>query len=280
MNINELDQKVAIVTGSSSGIGRETALILARNGYITFATVRNLDKTADLKQISENEKIDLRLVELDVTKDESVNNAIDSILRETGRIDILVNNAGYGLIGAFEDSSIEEVKNQYETNFFGVIRTTQSVLPTMRKQKSGIIVNIDSGVGRFGFPAGSAYASTKFALEGLSESMGYELEPFGIRVVIIEPGVITTNFVKSTVIAKKATDPNSPYIQLVKAMETNFDKMIKNGSTPENVAQVIFDAIKDKSPKLRYPAGKDVEQWLEAKKKMSDEEFYNMMKNL
>jgi NAD(P)-dependent dehydrogenase (short-subunit alcohol dehydrogenase family) len=280
MNINEQDQKVAIVTGSSSGIGRETALILARNGYTTFATARNLEKTTDLKKISENEKIDLRPVELDVTKDESVNNAKDSILRETGRIDILVNNAGYGLVGAFEDSSIEEVKNQYETNFFGVIRTTQSVLPTMRKQKSGIIVNISSGVGRFGFPTGSAYASTKFALEGLSESMRYELEPFGIRVVIIEPGVIITNFVKSTVVAKKGMDPNSPYIQLVKSMETNFDKMLKNGSTPEYVAHVIFDAIRDKSPKLRYPAGKDVEQWLEAKKKMSDEEFYNMMKNL
>ena len=279
MNNNEHDQKVAIVTGSSSGIGRETALLLAKNGYITFATARNLDKAADLKKISENEKIDLRLVELDVTKDESVNSSIDSILRETGRIDILINNAGYGLIGAFEDSSIEEVKNQYETNFFGVIRTTQSVLPTMRKQKSGMIVNISSGAGRFGFPTGSAYVSTKFALEGLSESMRYELEPFGIRIIIIEPGVITTNFVKSTVITKKATDPNSPYIQLMKTMETNFDKMIINGSTPEYVAHIIFDAIRDENPKLRYLAGKDVEQWMEAKKRMSDEEFYNMMKN-
>ena len=186
---------------------------------------------------------------------------------------------GIGLIGAFEDSSIEEVKNQYETNFFGVIRTTQSVLPTMRKQKSGMIVNISSGAGRFGFPTGSAYVSTKFALEGLSESMRYELEPFGIRIIIIEPGVITTNFVKSTVITKKATDPNSPYIQLMKTMETNFDKMIINGSTPEYVAHIIFDAIRDENPKLRYLAGKDVEQWMEAKKRMSDEEFYNMMKN-
>jgi short-subunit dehydrogenase len=127
----------------------------------------------------------------------------------------LVNNAGYGLIGAFEDLSIDEIKNLYETNVFGLIRVTQAVLPIMRKQKSGIIVNVSSGAGLFGYPGGSAYVSTKFAVEGLTESISYELGQFGIKVVLIEPGFIKTNFENAMVIAKKAQDPNSPYSKMM-----------------------------------------------------------------
>jgi len=133
-------------------------------------------------------------VQLDVNDDISVKNAIQSITAESSRIDVLVNNAGYGLTGAFEDLSMEEIRSQYETNLFGVIRVTQAVLPIMRKQKSGIIVNISSGAGRIGFPGMSAYVSTKFAIEGLSESMAYELEPFGIKMVLVEPGFIKTDW--------------------------------------------------------------------------------------
>jgi short-subunit dehydrogenase len=128
-----------------------------------------------------------------------------------GRIDVLVNNAGYALNGAFEDLTIDEIKAQFETNLFGVIRTTKAILPIMRKQQFGIIVNMSSGAGRLGYPGGSAYISTKFAVEGLSESMAYELEPFGIKVVLVEPGVIRTNFANAMVVAKKSQDPNSPY---------------------------------------------------------------------
>jgi short-subunit dehydrogenase len=127
----------------------------------------------------------------------------------------LVNNAGYGLIGAFEDLSIDEIKNLYETNVFGLIRATQAVLPIMRKQQSGTIINVSSGAGLFGYPGGSAYVSTKFAVEGLSESISYELGQFGIKVVLIEPGFIKTNFVNTMVIAKKAQDPNSPYSKMM-----------------------------------------------------------------
>jgi short-subunit dehydrogenase len=127
----------------------------------------------------------------------------------------LVNNAGYGLIGAFEDLSIDEIKNLYETNVFGLIRVTQAVLPVMREQKSGIIVNVSSGAGLFGYPGGSAYVSTKFAVEGLTESISYELGQFGIKVVLIEPGFIKTNFENAMVIAKKAQDPNSPYSKMM-----------------------------------------------------------------
>ena len=195
-------QKIAVVTGSSSGIGHEISLILARNSFTTYATMRNLQKSSDLKSIAEGEKLPLHFVQLDVTDENSVKNAIQTIYNEAGRIDVLVNNAGYGLIGAFEDLSIDEIKTQYETNVFGLIRTTQAVLPIMRKQRSGLIVNISSGAGRFGYPTGSAYVSTKFAVEGLSESMSYELEPFGIKTVIIEPGMIKTNFYNSVMMQK------------------------------------------------------------------------------
>jgi NAD(P)-dependent dehydrogenase (short-subunit alcohol dehydrogenase family) len=187
------DQKVAVITGSSSGIGLESALILARNGYTTYATMRSPDKDTSIKAAVQNEGLPIRVIPLDVTDDSSVNNAVDQIISEVGRIDVLVNNAGYGLNGALEDLSMEEIKSQFETNFFGLIRVTQLVLPTMRKQRSGRIINLSSGAGLFGLPGFSAYASTKFAVEGLSESMAYELEPFGIKVILIEPGDIKTN---------------------------------------------------------------------------------------
>ena len=150
----------------------------------------------------------------------------------------------------------------------------------MRKQKSGLIVNISSGIGRFGIPTTSAYVSTKFAIEGLSESMSYELEPFGIKTIIIEPGVIKTNFFNSMILAKKSQHPSSPYKQLMKGVESGMNKMIENGSSPEYVAKIVFDAITNENPKLRYLAGDDVEQIMEVKKKMSDEDFHNMMKQM
>jgi NAD(P)-dependent dehydrogenase (short-subunit alcohol dehydrogenase family) len=272
------DQKVAIVTGSSTGIGYETSLILARNGFLTYATMRNLNKSEDMKLTVAKENLPIQIKQLDVTEDLSVKNAIQEISSETGRIDVIVNNAGYGLNGAFEDLAMDEVKAQYETNVYGLMRTTQAVLPIMRKQKSGTIVNISSGAGRFGFPGGSAYVSTKFAVEGLSESMSYELEPFGIKVVIVEPGVIRTNFMDGLVIAKKSQDPNSPYSQIMQKIATGFEEMMKNASSPDLVAKVVLNAIRDKNPSLRYLAGNDVEAWLGGNRKIVDEELYKMMK--
>lgn len=191
-----------------------------------------------------------------------------------------MNNAGYGLSGAFEDLSIDEIKTQFETNFYGLIRTTQAVLPIMRKQRSGIIVNISSGAGRFGYPMGSAYVSTKFAIEGLSESLSFEVEPFGIKVILIEPGMIRTNFSSASVLAKKSLDPNSPYARIMKNMEKGIKQLLENASSSQLVANITFEAISSDKPRLRYLAGKDVEQWIEAKKKMTDEEFHNMIKQL
>jgi len=272
------NQKVAVVTGTSSGIGLETSLALARSGFRTYATMRNLNKSENIKSVATKENLPIHINQLDVTDDISIKNAVQAIFSEVGRIDVLVNNAGYALNGAFEDLTIDEIKAQFETNLFGVIRTSQAILPIMRKQQFGIIVNMSSGAGRLGYPGGSAYISTKFAVEGLSESMAYELEPFGIKVVLVEPGVIRTNFANATVVAKKSQDPNSPYSQLMQKIASSFEHMMENGSSPDLVAKVVLKAVTSENPSLRYLAGKDIETWMEGKRNMSDEEFYKMMK--
>jgi NAD(P)-dependent dehydrogenase (short-subunit alcohol dehydrogenase family) len=272
--------RVAVVTGSSSGIGFKTALTLARNGFQTYATMRNIAKSKNIKSIATKENLPINIEQLDVTDNKSVTNAIQAVVSKADRIDVLVNNAGYALTGAFEDLAIEEIKAQYETNLFGLIRTSQAVLPIMRKQKSGVIVNISSGAGRFGYPGGSAYVSTKFAVEGLSESMAYEIEPFGIKVILIEPGVIKTNIANGMVVAKKSQNPNSPYFQIMQKMSTSFEHMLENASSsPDLVAKVVLQAVTSENPSLsRYLAGKDVESWIEAKRNMSDDEFHKMIK--
>jgi NAD(P)-dependent dehydrogenase (short-subunit alcohol dehydrogenase family) len=272
-----LKDKVAVVTGSTRGIGFAIAKEFAENNGAATIVCSRIKEQAEraIKQISGGKVF---AAEIDVTTDISVKKFMQQILSKFGRIDILVNNAGYGLNGAFEDLSMDEIKAQYETNVFGLVRTTQAVLPIMRRQKSGTIVNISSGAGRFGFPGSSAYVSTKFAVEGLSESMSYELEPFGIKVVIVEPGVIRTNFVDGMVVAKKSQDPNSPYSQITQKIATGFEEMMKNASSPDLVAKVVLNAITDENPSLRYLAGSDVETWLGGKRKMADEEFYKVMK--
>ena len=270
------NEKVALVTGSSRGIGFVTSTTLARNGFLTYASMRNLDNEKEIRLVVDKEKIPLQTIQLDVTDSNSVHNAIKSIMDQSGRIDVLVNNAGYGLVGAFEELGIEEIKQQYETNLFGVIRVTQAVLPIMRKQKSGIIVNMSSGAGRFGYPNGSAYVSTKFALEGLSESVAYEVEPFGIKIVLVEPGFVRTNF--SNVVAKKSQSTNSQYSKMTEKMAASIEQMKLKSSPPELVANVVLEAVTSKNPNLRYLAGKDVEEWMEQKKHMTDREFFNMIK--
>ena len=196
---------VAVVTGTSSGIGFETALTLARNGFYTYATMRNLKKSTSIKEIANKEALPLKVVQLDVDNDDlSAKNAIQEIISEKQRIDILVNNAGYGLIGPIEDISIEEeLKPQFETNLYGVIRVTQQVLPIMRRQKSGRIINVSSIGGIVGYPFSAAYCSTKFALEGLSESLSYELDEFGIKVILIEPALVISDFHNNVKMAVK-----------------------------------------------------------------------------
>jgi NAD(P)-dependent dehydrogenase (short-subunit alcohol dehydrogenase family) len=267
--------KVALVTGSSSGIGYETALLLARNGFDTFATMRNMNKSKEITEVSKRENLPLRVMQLDVNDDRSVADAIKNILNEKKSIEVVVNNAGYGLMGSVEDSSLDEIKAQFETNFFGAIRVIKEVIPIMRKQRSGTIVNVSSVAGRIGFPMGSAYVSSKFALEGLSESMSYELKQFGIKIVLIEPGVINTNF--AFVTPKKALEANSSYSQLMNKLEENLFSTIANGTPPKDVANVILHSITKESPEHRYLVGNDAVELINARKNSTDEEFEKMI---
>jgi short-subunit dehydrogenase len=280
MNIDRnKKKKVAVVTGSSSGIGLETSLLLARNGFYAFATMRNLDKSKAISNLKEKEKLSLEILQLDVNDDESVKEAIQRIRKEQERIDVLVNNAGYGLVGPFEELSVEEFKEQFETNVFGVIRVSQAVLPIMRRQRNGIIVNISSIAGKIGFPLTSAYVSSKFALEGLSESMAYEIEEFGIKVILIEPGVIKTNFNNNIKIGKKVTnDSNSPYGEMTQKRISRFKPRFESGTSPIEVAKVILKTItsaenQQLSTDFRFLVGNDALKLMEIRNNMSDKEF-------
>jgi NAD(P)-dependent dehydrogenase (short-subunit alcohol dehydrogenase family) len=309
------DQKVAVVTGCSTGIGLETCLLFARNRIRTYATVRDLIKADLIKKIAEKEELPLMVIRMNVNKDDSVVEAFEKIRDESSRIDILVNNAGFGLFGALEDLLIEDIKKQFETNLFGAIRTIQQVLPVMRNQRSGIIVNISSMSGYIGFPASSAYVSTKFALEGLSESLAYEVEPYGLKVVLIEPGVIKTNFMEnimipdntqpisasllasspasstmtSTISTTYSDKPKSQreitkYVKVVESFLSRYYPAMRNAPDPKEVARVVLESI-DASVSsaskgvnfFRYPVGEDAKLYAKAKKNMHDSELHSFV---
>ena len=270
-------EKVAVVTGTSSGIGFETSLALAREGYFTYATMRDTTKSNKIKEIAQKENLKINVLELDVDDEKSVKSAIAQILDQKQRIDVLVNNAGWGLWGCVEDVSVDEFKEQFETNFFSIIRLIQEVAPTMRKQSSGTIVNVSSVVGRIGFPASPAYISSKFALEGLSESMRFEFAPFGVDVIIIEPGVIKTDFMKNMKMAKKS-ELDTVYKDITTKVVSGVKMMVEMGTPPKEVANTIVKAIKDKKPLPRYVVGNDALMFLEAKKSKTDIEFENYLK--
>jgi len=275
--------RIGIVTGSSSGIGFETALTLARNGFYTYATMRNLKKSTHIKEIANKEALPLKVIQLDVDDDLSAKNAIQQIISEKQRIDILVNNAGYGLIGPIEDSSIEEeLKPQFETNLYGVVRVTQQVLPIMRRQKSGRIINVSSIGGMVGYPFSAAYCSTKFALEGLSESLSYEVDQFGIKVILIEPALVISDFHNNVkMVAKKGANNtyDLPYTQMIQKLFEEYKQVEEQYQIPaEEVAKVILNAAILDNPDQRYLVGKYSEMIKEAKMTMSDIECHNMMK--
>ena len=269
--------RVALVTGCSSGIGYETAIMLARHGFLTFATMRNTKKSDSLKKAIEKENLALNILELDVNDDVSIENTINQIKSEINRIDILINNAGYGLVGFFEDLTLAEIRDQFETNFFGVLNITRRVIPIMRKQMCGTIINISSGAGQVGFPGISAYVSTKFAIEGFSESLMYELQPFGIKVIIIEPGVIRTNFFQNCVVSEQSGKKGSPYNEALVKIHKNIEMMQEHATSPSDVAKVIMQVLNTDEPKQRYIVGNDIALILEAKKNLSDIEFRKMM---
>jgi len=276
-------QSVALVTGSSSGIGFETSLLLARNGYHTYASMRNLGKSKTITEISNREKLPLSVIQLDVDDDKSVKDAIYRIDNEQGRIDVVVNNAGYLLIGPLEELSIREFKEQFETNFFGAIRVIKEVLPIMRRQRVGTIVNISSLAGRVGLPLNSPYVSSKFALEGLSESMAYEIEQFGIKVVLIEPGYIKTNVAnsfktgKNVVVTAANNKNNSPYAEFTQNRIATLGPSVKAGLDPIEVAKVILKSATSENPDLRYLIGEGAVKLMNMRRNTSDENFRRLI---
>ncbi|MCV0413201.1 SDR family oxidoreductase [Nitrosarchaeum sp.] len=269
-------EKVAIVTGTTSGIGYETCLSLARDGFYTFATVRDVKKAEKIVQIAKKENLKIEIIELDVDDEKSISTAVQKILSKKQQIDVLVNNAGWGLFGSVEDVLVKDFRAQFETNFFGIISIIQKIAPVMRKQKSGVIVNISSVAGKIGFPGSPAYISSKFALEGLSESLRYELGQFGVKVVIIEPGVIKSNFFSSMKIAEPK--PDSPYKEITEKVIMGVKMMAELGTPPSEVATTILKAINEKEPKPRYVVGNDAQMFLEAKRAKTDTEFENYLK--
>lgn len=254
-------EKVALVTGASSGFGLAITLTFARVGWRVFAVVRSLKNAAVLTEAAKSEKLPVTVIELDIARDGSVSSGMRQILEQTKRIDLLVNNAGFGFIGPMEDFTIEEMKEQFETNFFGQMRMIQSVIPLMRKQKEGMIVNMSSINGLVSFPLYGIYSASKFALETVSEATAFELAPFGIRVVLVEPGTFLTNFTNNRRHPARMNTDESPYQPMTKRfflrLEKIKDSQILKRQDPMIVAKRIYELAHIKHPKLRYKIGLD-----------------------
>ncbi|MEM9829712.1 MAG: oxidoreductase [Bacteroidota bacterium] len=244
-------QKVALVTGASSGIGKEIAKKLLQDGLTVYVAARRVEKMQDL------ESLGATALKMDITQDEGINQAVEQITQESGGVDILVNNAGFGNYGAVEDTSIDDARYQFEVNLFGLAALTQKVLPHMREQRSGTIINISSMGGKIYTPLGAWYHATKHALEGWSDCLRLELDQFGIDVVIVEPGAINTEFGDVMTGPMMERSGNTAYADLAKTIEKAVQQTyVKgNGSSPTVIADTVSKAVKAKKPKTRYAVG-------------------------
>ena len=251
------NQKTIVITGCSSGIGYETAIACAKNNFQVFACVRSITTSTKLKNFIEVENIsNLKIIEMDVSKKNSIIAGVNQILKHTDQIDILFNNAGKMVIGSLEDLSEDELELQLNTDLIGPILLTQKIIPIMRNNKSGLIINMGSIAGKIGFQLSSPYCISKFGLEGLSESLRRELSPYGIDVCVIEAGIVNTKFFENTRIAEAST--KSPYTIDTMNMKTLLDKILKEDFTqPEFVAQEIMKIINEHGKNFRYVIGED-----------------------
>ncbi|QWH17966.1 SDR family oxidoreductase [Bacillus mycoides] len=263
-----MNKKIAVITGASSGFGLLTTLELAKKDYLVIATMRNLEKQVDLisQATKRNLQQNIKVQQLDVTDQSSIHN-FQLFLKDMNRVDLLINNAGYATGGFVEEIPVEEYRKQFETNLFGSISITQLVLPYMREQKSGKIINISSISGQVGFPGLSPYVSSKYALEGWSESLRLEVKPFGIDVSLLEPGSYNTNIWEvGKQLAENQSDTTSPYKEYMDKIQ----KHINNGNdtlgNPIDVANKIIEIAEAKRTNLRYPIGKGVKFMIFAKK--------------
>jgi NAD(P)-dependent dehydrogenase (short-subunit alcohol dehydrogenase family) len=262
-----------LITGTSSGLGKATAKLFQERGWNVVATMRAPDRDTELGQLDRT-----LVTRLDLEDPASIGAAVEAGTAEFGRIDALVNNAGYGAYGPLEVTSMEKIRRQFEVNVFGLLATTKAVLPHFRTNRGGAIVNISSVGGRVAFPLGTLYHGAKFAVEGLSESLYYELGRLGIRVKIVEPGGIQTDF------GGRSLDfSNDPalveYQPLVLAVNEVMGPMMEQGSTAEAIAEVVYAATTDESDQLRYEAGADAEQMLATRRATADGDFLAAMRD-
>jgi len=258
-----------LITGSSSGIGKETAKLFHSKGWNVVATMRSPDKEQELTELD-----NVFVTRLDVTDDDSIKSAIDEGIKTFGKIGVLLNNAGYGAYGPLEAFDKSRIQRQFDTNVIGLMETTKSILPHFRANKSGIIVNISSIAGKMTFPLGALYHGTKFAVEGLSESLHFELEPIGIKVKIIEPGLIATDFAGRSL--DFANDESLQEYQpvVLKLIEAFSGQAYQAQASPASaVADVIWKAVTDGTNTLRYTVGEDAKKYMADRKSLSDEEF-------
>ena len=244
----EAVERVVLITGASSGIGRACAQYLAERGYRVYGTSRKITSDDPVEDGS------VRMIRMDVNDDRSVASGIDQVLQDAGRLDVVVNNAGFGIAGAIEETSIEEARALFETNLFGLLRVCRAVLPKMRGQGSGTIINISSLAGRIGLPYQGLYSATKFAVEGLTEALRMEVKPFGIKVVLIEPGDFRTGFTANrvhTAASKEDSAYQERFQRTLKVAESDEE----GGSSPERIARLLHRILQESSPKVRYSTG-------------------------
>tara|TARA_B100000965_G_scaffold334467_1_gene299767 strand:+ start:5525 stop:6391 length:867 start_codon:yes stop_codon:yes gene_type:complete len=263
--------KTCIVTGANSGIGRSTAITLAKNGYTVFATMRSLERGEKLRDLAQQLSLEINEVVLDVSDTDSVNQGIDEILDQTNQIDVLINNAGVGSNAVIEDVDIDSDKDVFETNFWGAIRCIQAVLPAMRQQKSGHIIQVSSIAGRVGLPAQPIYSASKWALEGLSENLAHDLSSFGVRISIIEPGVTRT-----AILGKNNTVPHNPdFEHIYGRMLDMYMQGIEANIRPEAVSETILRCLESSRKQLRWPVAWGAETMVNARHdgSVSDEEW-------
>ena len=262
-----------LITGTSTGIGLATALRFARAGYRTWATMRDLAKAGPLREARESEGLDLALLRLDVTDGSSIEEAMAEAL--PGGLDVLVNNAGRAGGAPLEITPEEQHRAMFDANYFGAIRMVQAVLPHMRERRSGAIVNLTSIAGLVAMPNQVPYTASKWALEGASEALAHEVRRFGIRVKIIEPGVIMTSIFENAK-AQTVFDRSSPYIDLMRRNGKFYSAGHRANQPPEIVADAIFDAVESGSDRLRHVVGADAESILRGRRAMRDEEWVAM----
>ena len=271
-----MDNKVVLITGASSGIGKETALHLIKEGYVVYGAARRIEKMNDLVRAGGH------AIKMDVTDDDSMKASVMKIISEQGRIDVLFNNAGYGQYGPVEETDIEKARYQFEVNLFGLARLTQLVLPYMRRQGSGKILNTSSVGGKVYTPLGAWYHATKHALEGWSDSLRLEVRQFGIDVIIIEPGIIVTEFADVLENNMMGTEGDHPYKELMTKLTNASKEQYESGggSPPSVIAKTVLKAIKARKPRTRYASGKLAKPMIVIRKWVSDRMFDRMVMSM